>query len=180
MKLSSILGGLAGAVALTLINQGVKKVDKTSPRLDLLGMNVAAKLFKRVNGESPAVDKLFAMSLAGDLISNSLYYGMASSSTRQKTLLRGALLGLGAGIGAVGASGALGVNPQATNLTTKTKGLTVAWYVIGGLVAAGVMNAIDNATEKPAVKELTEPVKEFPKKAQSKIEKAGLEFVGRS
>src|SRR5688572_20982948 len=102
MNLVSVMGGLAGAAALTLVNETVKRVDKDAPRLDLLGMNAAAKILKGSNIKTPAfAQNLFPAALAGDLISNTLYFGMAQAETKSKTLVRGALLGLGAGIGAV-------------------------------------------------------------------------------
>jgi hypothetical protein len=55
-------------------------------------------------------------------------------------MIRGALLGLGAGVGAVTLPKTLGLNEEATTRTMKTKVLTVAWYLIGGLVAAAAIN----------------------------------------
>src|SRR5690606_20451044 len=101
MKLAAAIGGLAGACALTLINQLVSKVDRKAPRLDLLGMNAVAKFVKSPAGAPQIVQKLFPMSLAGDLFSNTLYYAMAGGGSRKSTLVKGALLGLGAGLGAV-------------------------------------------------------------------------------
>lgn len=141
--MSSLIGGLAGACALTLINQGVAKIDKEAPRLDLLGMNAVAKIFKSANTAPPMIRTLLPMSVAGDLLSNSLYFGMASGSNRNQRLLKGVLLGLGAGMGAVSLPKSLGLNEAATNMTDKTKLLTIAWYVIGGLVAAATINAIE-------------------------------------
>ncbi len=143
MKFSSIIGGLAGACALTLINQVVSKVDKEAPRLDLLGMNAVAKFFKG-NSTPMAVQNLLPVSLAGDLMSNTLYYAMAGGDTNDKTLLKGLALGLGAGIGAVALPKPMGLDETPTNLTRKTQAMTVAWYIIGGLVAAAVINTLDN------------------------------------
>jgi hypothetical protein len=143
MNLSSALGGLAGACALTVLNESVKKLDKDASRMDLLGMNAVAKLMKGSGIKTPATPgKLMPVSLAGDLISNSLYFGMASAGDKKKTMIRGALLGLGAGVGAVTLAKPLGLDERAANVPVKTKALTVAWYVIGGLVAAAVINLI--------------------------------------
>jgi hypothetical protein len=146
MKVSSAIGGLAGAVALTLINQGVQKVDKNAPRLDLLGKNAVAKMFKGTKAFPGIVQKLLPASLAGDLVSNSLYYAMAKGGNKQQTLIRGALLGLGAGLGAVGMPKKLGLNEEPTNKTTETKVLTVVWYMLGGIVAAAAINLLENTS----------------------------------
>ena len=152
MNLASVLGGAAGAGALTLLNESAKKFDKEAPRLDLLGMNAIAKFIK---GPKPAfIQKLStkvepgAAALAGDLISNSLYYAMAKGQTKTQTLGRGVLLGLAAGIGAVTLAKPLGLDERFANATIKTKAMTVAWYVVGGLVAAGVINLIAKNSDK--------------------------------
>ena len=143
MKLSSALGGLAGATALTVLNESVRKLDKNAPQLDLLGMNAVAKVMKGPKGLAIG-DKLKTTSLAGDIISNALYFGMANAGDKKSTLIRGALLGLGAGVGAVSFAKPLGTDPQGRTDNPKTKAMTIAWYIIGGLVAAAVINLFDN------------------------------------
>ena len=143
MNLRSTIGGLAGACTLTLLNESVKKLDKDAPRMDLLGMNAVARLMKGNNILAQTAGKLFPVALAGDLVSNSLYYSMADSGDKDKTLIRGGLLGLAAGLGAVVLPKTLGLNEEATTRTLKTKVLTVTWYVIGGLVAAGAINLLE-------------------------------------
>ena len=142
MKLAAAVGGFAGACALTLINQIIAKVDKKAPRLDLLGMNAVAKFVKSPKGAPDIVQQLLQMSVAGDLISNTLYYGLAGGGSKQKTLVKGALLGLGAGLGAVALPKPMGLDETPTNLTPRTQALTVLYYVLGGLVAAATINAI--------------------------------------
>lgn len=143
MKLSSALGGLAGACALTILNESAKKIDKDAPRLDLLGMNAVAKLTKG----SLRPGSQHQVSLASDLLSNSLYYGMANAGDKSKTLTRGTLLGLGAGLGAVTLAKPLGLDGRMAEASTKTKALTVAWYIIGGLIAAAVINLLDKSVK---------------------------------
>ncbi len=141
MNLKSAVGGLAGACALTLINEGIALVDKKAPRLDLLGMNAAAKLVKSP-ASSPVMKNLFPVTLVGDLVSNSFYYGLADGASPQRTLIRGALLGFGAGIGAVALPKPMGLDERPTNLTTRTQVMTVLYYVAGGLIAAAAINAL--------------------------------------
>jgi len=143
MNVKGTLGGLAGACALTLLNQGARRLDKDAPKMDLLGMNAVARLVKGNNLLTQAADKLFPVALAGDLVSNSLYYSMAESGDRKNTLIRGTLLGLAAGVGAVLLPRALGLEGEATAQTTKTKMLTIAWYLIGGVVAAAAINGLE-------------------------------------
>lgn len=143
MNVKSTLGGLAGACTLSLLNESIKKMDKDAPRMDLLGMNAVARLMKGHNILTEAAGKLFPVAIAGNLVSNSLYYSMADSGNKKSTLIRGSLLGLGAGLGAVILPKTLGLSEEAATRTFKTKILTVTWYLIGGLVAAAAMNLLD-------------------------------------
>ena len=147
MDFKNAVGGLAGACALTLINQGVAKVDKDAPRLDLLGMNAVAKFVKP---KLPIANNLFPLAVGGDLISNSLYYAMAKGETHKSTYLRGALLGLGAGVGAITIPQKLGMASGAVSRKPSTKLMTVAWYIIGGLVAAAAINLLHKNEISPA------------------------------
>jgi hypothetical protein len=138
MKLSAALGGIAGACALNLINQGMRTIDKRAPGLDLLGMNAVAKITKpRI--PVPVLNRIFPLALSGDMISSSLYFAMAKGKTYQQTLLRGALLGLGAGLGAAMVP-RLATGKTAVHTGMGSRLLTVTWYVIGGLVAAATIN----------------------------------------
>jgi hypothetical protein len=41
----------------------------------------------------------------------------------------------------------MGLDETTTNLTTRTQVMTIAWYVIGGIVAAAVINAMEEKDE---------------------------------
>lgn len=147
MKLSTAVGGLAGAAALSLIDQGMHNIDKHAPALDLLSRNAVAKIAKP---RLPVLKSGFPLALGGDLVSNSLYFAMAKGNTAQQTLLRGALLGLGAGVGAVVIPQRLVTGSSSpVNPPMKKKILTVAWYVIGGLVAAATINLLESRESRP-------------------------------
>jgi hypothetical protein len=167
MKASSTIGGLAGAVALTLLNEGVKKIDKNAPRLDLLGQNALAKLMKGNDLIPKAAQQFFP--LAGDLLTNSFYFGMAKGTSTGNTFLRGALLGLSAGIGAVTLPKPMGLEEKHTNQTAQKTVMTIAWYVIGGLVAAAVISAMDKGTKTPEDGELKKGMISAGKQVGKKI-----------
>ena len=71
--LYALEGGVAGAAALTLLHETVKKAVPNAPRMDLLGMNTLAKGLKIVGARTPDERKLYGWSLTGDLISNTLF-----------------------------------------------------------------------------------------------------------
>ncbi|HLL42180.1 MAG TPA: hypothetical protein VK369_03535, partial [Segetibacter sp.] len=73
MKLSSAIGGgIAGAITLTLIHETVRKSITNAPRMDLLGMEAIGKTLDSVDAEVPEEDELFNITMAGDIISNSM------------------------------------------------------------------------------------------------------------
>src|SRR4051812_1495341 len=97
--LKSLAGGLAGACALTLVHETMRRLDADAPRMDLLGMRALAKTMRAAHSEPPAEEKLFGLTLAGDIVANALYYSLAGCD--KSAWLRGSVLGLAGGIGGV-------------------------------------------------------------------------------
>ena len=144
MKLfSAIAGGVAGATVLTLLHETLRRVNSNAPRMDRLGMEAIDKSLKAVNAEVPEEDDLFKITMAGDIISNSLYYSLSGIGGEDQVLVRGALLGLAAGLGAVYLPKPLGLDESASSRTAETKLLTVALYFTGGIVASGVSKLVE-------------------------------------
>jgi hypothetical protein len=138
MKPLRALGsGFAGACALTLVHQAARRITDKAPRADILGMRALAKIIRKVDTQSPPDDQLYPLAMAGDLLSNSLYYSLVGAAGGLGALARGTALGLGAGLGALALPGPMGLGSRPTNRTVPTQVMTVAWYLVGGLVAAG-------------------------------------------
>lgn len=175
MKASSALGGLAGAIALTLLNEAIKKVNGSATGSDLLGQNALAKLMKGNDLIPKTAQRFFP--LAGDLVTNSMYYGMARGTSGANTFVRGAMLGLSAGIGAVTLPKQLGMEDQRIRRNQPDVLLTIGLYIVGGLVAAAVINALDGKPDpehpdrkpEPENKELTKAVSNVTREAGKKI-----------
>lgn len=142
MRTSSALGGLAGAAALTLLHETIKKRDPKAPRMDLLGMMALSKIIRSVGKNPPPEKKLYIYTLAGDLLSNALYYSLAGMGRRKSLLEKGAALGIAAGLGALFLPKPLHLNEEYSNRTTRTQVMTVAYYLIGSLVAAALMKQL--------------------------------------
>lgn len=142
MKNSSALGGLAGAAALTILHETIKKFDPKAPRMDLLGMNALSKIIRGFGKNPPAADRLYAYTMAGDLLSNALYYSLAGMGTKKSILQKGAALGIAAGLGAIFLPKPLHLNESYSNRTTRTQVMTVAYYVVGSLVAAALIRKL--------------------------------------
>lgn len=132
---NALLSGLAGAVALNALHESAKRIVPNAPRVDLLGEQALAKLLKNFGQTPPSGDRLYLATLAGDLLSNAVYYSAVGASSPGNAVRSGALLGLAAGAGAVGLPGPLGLSEAPTSRSTTTSLLTVGWYVVGGVVA---------------------------------------------
>src|SRR5205085_9118958 len=118
MKLiSAIGGGVAGAAILTLLHQTIKSLTPDAPRMDLLGMEAISKTLEKTGVDVPGEEALYNITLAGDMISNSLYYTLAGVGNEKQAIRRGVLLGLAAGLGAVYLPKPLGLNPNPSNQT---------------------------------------------------------------
>jgi hypothetical protein len=116
--------------------------------MDELGMQALSKLFKKLHLEVPDKDQLYLLSTGAELLSNGLYYAIAGAGSKDNVYLRGALLGATAGIGAITLPGVMGLDDSASNRTPKTKVMTVAWYLLGGIVASAVTEKLQQRLER--------------------------------
>jgi hypothetical protein len=140
--LSSLIGCIAGAVALNVLHQTVKQFDHDAPRVDLVGEEALSKGLEAVGIEPPTGNTLFGITMAADVVSNAAYYSIIGVGKTKHLPYIGVLTGLAAGIGAIALPGPLGLSDAPVTRTTKSKILTVAWYAVGGLVAGTVMKAL--------------------------------------
>lgn len=137
-----IAGGIAGAVALNILHESAKRLVPDAPRIDLVGEEALAKAVGMTGAEPPKGQKLFAATLGADLISNAMYFSAIGLGNKKDILLRGAGYGLAAGIGAITLTKPLGLDDTPITYTVKTKVMTVAWYLFGGLVTALAIKAL--------------------------------------
>jgi hypothetical protein len=146
--IASLGGGLAGACAVTLIHESVRKIVPKSPRMDLLGMNAISKGLNAAGIKTPTDNKLYTLALAGDILSNSLYYALAGRGDEKNVWLKSSMLGLAAGIGAVLLPGPLGLEEKHSARSTETKLMTIGLYVTGALVATAIMKLMAKKKHK--------------------------------
>lgn len=135
----SIPAGIAGASALTLIHQGARLVTDKAPRMDILGQRALRPLVEKLE-LSPSSTQMQMLALAGDLISNSVYYAAVGIGSPRKIWLRGLALGAVAGLGAITLPQVMGLGHRPQARTPQTRIMTFSWYFIGGLVAAGTLH----------------------------------------
>ncbi len=144
MKATTVLaGGLAGAATVTLVHESVRRILPEAPRMDRLGMQAISKGLKKAGLKVPKEDTLFTVAMAGDLVSNALYYSTAGIGSEKNLWLRGSLLGLAAGIGALVLPESLGLSKKHSNKTVATQVMTVGLYVTGALVTTAVIKLLN-------------------------------------
>lgn len=135
-SLQALGSGLAGALTLTAVHETARRELPNAPRMDVLGMRAIARSLMAMGQEPPADGKLHDLALVGDVVSNSLYYSLVGLGPREGVWVRGAALGLAAGIGAVVLPKPLGLGNAPSNRTGQTTAMTIGWYLLGGLAAA--------------------------------------------
>jgi hypothetical protein len=140
----ALLSGLAGAAALTLVHETARHTLPAAPRVDVIGMRALAKPMRRMGYRPPARDRLYWLSLIGDVVSNSLWYAMLGAGKRGRAVETGAALGLIGGLGAVALPPAIGLGRQPHHRTPWTQVMTVGWYTLGGVVAGMVGRALED------------------------------------
>jgi len=145
--LTALGSGLAGAATLNVIHETVRRVrPEDAPRMDTLGRRSIARGMEISGIEPPSKNVLQGLALAGDLVSNTLFYALVGTGSPdpKRALLRGAALGSAAGIGAIVLPPLMGLGSGPSGRTPQTKVMTFTWYVAGGLAAAGVWSLVQS------------------------------------
>jgi hypothetical protein len=138
------LTGLAGAVTVTLLNETVRRLLPHAPRIEIIGERALSQSLHTLDVTPPRGAALYRWTLLGDLLSNSIYFGLVALGQPEGAVKRGGALGLAAGVGAVVLPGPLGLGQQPGARPPVTPLLTAAWYLAGGLAAAAVARKLDS------------------------------------
>ncbi|RZK67609.1 MAG: hypothetical protein EOO95_02400 [Pedobacter sp.] len=141
-KVKNLLAGLGGAIALNVLHESMKKKDTDMPRVDLLGEEALQKTLSYFGTSISGEDNLYKATLGADLVSNAMYYSMIGGGDPKHVFTRALSIGLAAGVGALTLPEPMGLDPEPVTKTNKTKALTVAYYVAGALVTAGILKVI--------------------------------------
>lgn len=141
---TALVSGLAGAAALTVLHETVRRVRHDAPRVDTLGRRAIARGLEAAGLEAPPEDRLQAVALGGDIVANTLYYSLACLG--RPSLARGAALGAAAGLGSLVLAPLMGLGSRPGARTPQTAAMTVAWYTAGGLAASAAHRALAEAT----------------------------------
>ncbi|MDO7742726.1 MAG: hypothetical protein MUP99_03100 [Pedobacter sp.] len=142
-KVKNLIAGAAGAIALNVLHETLKKESDDVPRVDLLGEDAVQKVLKYFGSSVPDKASLYKTTLAGDLISNTLYYSLIGAGNRKYLWPKAVFLGLTAGIGAVKLPEPMGLDPEPVIKTDQVKVLTVGYYIFGAIVTGLVLNLLN-------------------------------------
>lgn len=146
----SLIAGFAGAAAVTIVHEAARRLSRSAPRMDVLGRETIGRTYEIAGAARPYPQRLQQMALAGDLVSNTLYYSMAGCSAwGLHAMTRGGMLGLFAGVGAVALPPIMGLPAWPTQRSRATQLMALSWYTLGGLVAGGVMMYFEQHDQRP-------------------------------
>ncbi|WP_225000100.1 hypothetical protein [Cesiribacter sp. SM1] len=141
--IANFIGGLAGATAVTLVNESVRQFMPQAPQLQLYGIRAVRQIFNKTDADMPDREEQYGMAMGGELMANASYYSMAGRSTT-----KGVLLGLAAGLGGIFLPDKLDLGKAPSNQTLTTQIMTVGYYVLGGIVAAKTTRALSGKRRK--------------------------------
>lgn len=133
--LKKMLAGLGGAIALNILHEVVRKNFDDVPHINEVGEEALQKALDSTPLEISDPDKLYAATLAGDVISNAMYY--ATTATRHDFTS-----GLAAGISAIMLPEKMGLNDEPVAENNKKKIMTIAYYIFGAAVTKLIYNKI--------------------------------------
>lgn len=132
---SALLAGLGGAVALNILHETVRKNFDNVPEVNKLGEEALDKSLEKADIHLNE-DQLYGATLAGDIVSNALYYSALATNKA------GIISGIVGGIGAVELPKYLGLNDKPVAETTQKKIITVAYYAFGAAVTGLIYNKL--------------------------------------
>lgn len=140
------LVGVAGAAALFGVHQLARAVTDDAPRIDLVGMRGIEKVLDAAGVTPPGSASLYWLTFASAIATDSSYYALVGAGRNANRWVRGAMIGAAAGAGALLLPRRLGLGDPPKSDRTANQVMTIAWYVIGGLVAAAAAAALDRRT----------------------------------
>jgi hypothetical protein len=142
-----LAGGLAGTLTVASLHEAFRRVSPDAPRMDVLDMDLIRKGLDKMHRQPPAEGALQRMAVGGELMGDTAYYSLVWIGDRKGAWLRGALLGLFAGVTAVVLPKPLGLPEDSSNKTLATKLMTIGLYLAGGLAAAAAIRMLGARSE---------------------------------
>ncbi|WP_312079087.1 hypothetical protein [Chryseobacterium sp.] len=133
--IKKLIAGLGGAIALNLLHEIVRKSCKDVPHVSEVGEEALEKMTEGTVLEIKNPDQLYAATLAGDVISNTIYYATTATTHNFAS-------GIIAGVSAIALPQKLGLDPDPVASTNKKKIMTVGYYLFGAIVTKLIYDKI--------------------------------------
>ncbi|WP_326983857.1 hypothetical protein VUJ46_04755 [Chryseobacterium sp. MYb264] len=131
-----ILAGLGGAIALNLLHETIRKNFDNVPEVNKVGEEALNKALDKVDMKITDKDQLYAATLAGDIVSNGIYYATTATSSFNMAS------GVAAGLGAVLLPQKMGLDDAPVAENNQKKAMTVAYYLFGAIVTKLIYDKI--------------------------------------
>jgi hypothetical protein len=147
--LASMASGLVGAVALTALHEGTRRVASHPPRMDLPGRRAIKKSLDASGQETRPRAELHRWALVGDIIANTMYYASIGRGAGRGRWGRALVLGTAAGVGAMALPPLIGLGRAPNSQYTSTHWMTLGLYLTGALASAAAANFM-NPSQKAA------------------------------
>jgi hypothetical protein len=133
---TSMASGLVGAVALTALHEGTRRVAAHPPRMDLLGRRAVKKSLDATGQDARPRAELHRWALLGDIVANTIYYASIGRGAGRGKWGRALVLGTAAGVGAMTLPPLLGLGRAPNSQYTSTHLMTLGLYLTGALASA--------------------------------------------
>lgn len=134
--LKEIASGVVGAATLTAVHETARQYIPGAPRIDIIGKRAIARPMKAMGLQPPAGNRLYWTTLAAEVVSNGVFYGLVGAGGRKNAWRRGIIMGAAAGLGAAFLPPFMGLGRQPQRKTPWTQLMTIAWYLASGVAAA--------------------------------------------
>lgn len=146
MENKNIIGGFAGAIVLTLLNQSLKNMHKNMPHIDLVGKEVVSKTAEYFGIDIENNESVANTALLSDIISNTAYYSLINGE-KNELWLKAASAGLLAGLGTVNLPDKMGLNEEPVAKSITTKALVVGYHLVGAFTTAAVIRLMEKISQ---------------------------------
>jgi hypothetical protein len=142
-SLTKALGaGFAGATALTIAHEGLRRFRSDAPRMDVVGGRAISTLWRRAGRRPPRGKRLYWTTLAADMLSNTAYFAGFLLGRPRRPFMRQTAAGLGAGLGAFLLPPLLRLGLAPRSYRRGNRFLTIGLYLLGGLVSAAAFRKV--------------------------------------
>ena len=141
-----LASGLIGAIALTALNETLRRRTSKAPRLDVLGERATRRGLKALGLKPTSGSALYGLAMAQDLVANTLFYALLQSFRSRSPVMRGGLGGGLAGLATVLLAPKMGLGRLPRGVRTATQLMTAAYYLTGGLASGAAQRALAPAT----------------------------------